>query len=143
MIYRNASRHARAATRPGTLVAAIGAIAVALGTLLAQEPRSADFFKDTFDAMLRADPEFATSTGHHEFDDRWTDWSKAARDSRRQFFASRLEQLKRFAPMTRRRINSRRGCSNTTSPREWRRGISTPTCCASASWTASTIASTR
>ena len=93
MIHSNASGHARAATRPGALVAAIGAIAVSLGTLLAQGPTSADFFKDTFDAMLRANPEFATGTGHHEFDDRWTDWSKAARDSRRQFFASRLEQL--------------------------------------------------
>ena len=93
MIHRNASRHARAATRPGTLVAAAGAVAISLGTLLAQGPTSADFFKDTFDAMLRANPEFATSTGHHEFDDRWTDWSKAARDSRRQFFASRLAQL--------------------------------------------------
>ena len=93
MFHSNASGHARAATRPGALVAAVGAIAVSLGTLLAQGPTSADFFKDTFDAMLRADPEFATGTGHHEFDDRWTDWSKAARDSRRQFFASRLEQL--------------------------------------------------
>jgi uncharacterized protein (DUF885 family) len=93
MIHRKASRHARAATRRVSLAAAMGTIAVALGTVLAQGPTSADFFKDTFDAMLRANPEFATSTGHHEFDDRWTDWSKAARDSRRQFFASRLAQL--------------------------------------------------
>jgi uncharacterized protein (DUF885 family) len=93
MIHSTASRHSRAARLPGTLVAAIGAIAVSLGTLMAQGPTAADFFKDTFDAIRRANPEFATSTGDHEFDDRWTDWSKEGRDSRRQFFASRLAQL--------------------------------------------------
>ena len=60
---------------------------------MVQGTTSADFFKDTFDEMLRADPAFATATGHHEFNDCWTDWSKAARDSRRQFFATRLAQL--------------------------------------------------
>ena len=43
--------------------------------------------------MLRNDPEYATSTGHHEYDDRWTDWSKAARDQRRQFFEQRLAAM--------------------------------------------------
>ena len=52
-----------------------------------------DFFKETFDQMLRQDPEYATFTGHHEADDRWTDWSKAARDQRRQFLQQRLTQL--------------------------------------------------
>jgi uncharacterized protein (DUF885 family) len=61
--------------------------------LLAQGPTAAGFFKDTFDEMLRANPEFATGAGHHEFNDRWTDWSKAARESRRQFFTGRLAQL--------------------------------------------------
>jgi uncharacterized protein (DUF885 family) len=51
------------------------------------------FFKDTFEQMLRNDPEYATAVGRHEFDDRWTDWSKAARDQRRQFFEQRLAQL--------------------------------------------------
>ena len=34
------------------------------------------FFKDTFEQMLRNDPEYATGVGRHEYDDRWTDWSK-------------------------------------------------------------------
>ena len=55
-----------------------------------------EFFKDTFEEMLRANPEQATSIGRHEYDDRWTDWSKAARDQRRQFFESRLATLTRF-----------------------------------------------
>ena len=54
---------------------------------------SPDFFKDTFNQMLRNDPEYATFTGHHESDDHWTDWSKAARDQRRQFLQQRLTQL--------------------------------------------------
>jgi uncharacterized protein (DUF885 family) len=54
---------------------------------------SSGFFKDTFDQMLRADPEYATAVGHHEYDDRWTDWSKSARDERRRFFEQRLAQL--------------------------------------------------
>ncbi len=92
-IHRIGSRHPGALTGSSTRLAAIVSIAVWFGTLLAQGPTSGDFFKDTFDAMLRANPEFATSTGHHEFDDRWSDWSKAARDSRRQFLASRLAEL--------------------------------------------------
>jgi len=54
---------------------------------------SAGFFKDTFEQMLRNDPEYATGAGRHEYDDRWTDWSKAARDQRRKFFEDRLAQL--------------------------------------------------
>jgi uncharacterized protein (DUF885 family) len=60
---------------------------------LLQAQSSASFFKDTFDQMLRDNPEFATNAGHHEYDDRWTDWSKAGRDRRRQFFSQRLTQL--------------------------------------------------
>jgi uncharacterized protein (DUF885 family) len=54
------------------------------------------FFKDTFEEMLRGNPEFATTIGRHDYDDRWTDWSKAARAQRRQFFENRLATLKRF-----------------------------------------------
>jgi uncharacterized protein (DUF885 family) len=61
------------------------------GQAAPQSPNA--FFKDTFEAMLRNDPEYATSAGRHEYDDRWTDWSKAARDQRRQFFEQRLAQL--------------------------------------------------
>ena len=51
------------------------------------------FLKDTFEQMLRDNPEYATGVGRHDYDDRWTDWSKAARDHRRQFFEQRLAQL--------------------------------------------------
>jgi uncharacterized protein (DUF885 family) len=61
--------------------------------LLAHGQSSAGFFKDTFEQMLRNDPEYATAVGRHEYDDRWTDWSKGARDERRQFFEQRLAQL--------------------------------------------------
>src|SRR6266545_6205455 len=91
-ISRNANRIATVKRRLPWLVT-LGLLAVSLGTLLAQGTTAADFFKNTFDGMLRANPEFATSTGHHEFNDRWTDWSKAARDARRQCFAARLAEL--------------------------------------------------
>ncbi len=68
--------------------------------LLAVQPASSqsanEFFKQTFEEMLRANPEQATSIGRHDYDDRWTDWSTAAREQRRQFFQSRLEMLNRF-----------------------------------------------
>jgi uncharacterized protein (DUF885 family) len=51
------------------------------------------FFKDTFEQILRNDPEYATSVGRHDYDDRWTDWSKKGRDLRRGLFEQRLAQL--------------------------------------------------
>lgn len=60
---------------------------------LAHGQSSAGFFKDAFEQMLRTDPEYATSVGRHEYDDRWTDWSRGARDERRRFFEQRLAQL--------------------------------------------------
>ncbi len=54
------------------------------------------FFKDTFEQMLRNDPQFATGVGRHEYDDRWTDYSKAARGQRRQFFEDRLKTAAAF-----------------------------------------------
>jgi hypothetical protein len=70
-------------------------IALSIGTLspLAHSQPSADFFQDTFDQMLMNDPEYATSVGHHEYDDRWTDWSENARRERRQFFEQHSKQL--------------------------------------------------
>ncbi len=75
---------------------------LALCTVLATAPlaftpvcsgQTPDFFKDTFAQMLQEDPEFAGATGHHELDDRWTDWSKAGRDRRERFFRDRLAKL--------------------------------------------------
>lgn len=63
----------------------------------AQGQTGGGFFQDTFEQMLRSDPEFATATGHHEDDDKWTDWSKAGRDRRKQFFEQRLAVLAKAA----------------------------------------------
>ncbi|MEP6715670.1 MAG: DUF885 domain-containing protein [Terriglobia bacterium] len=59
-------------------------------------PQSDQFFKDTFEQMLRDNPEFATGVGRHEYDDRWTDYSKAARDRRRQFLGRSLAKIATF-----------------------------------------------
>ena len=58
----------------------------------------ADFLRQTFEEHLRDNPEFATGVGRHEYDDRWTDWSKAGREQRRQHLQQRLEKLAAFPP---------------------------------------------
>jgi uncharacterized protein (DUF885 family) len=75
------------------------AVALALAQLaLAQSSTQSvhAFFKDTFEQMLRNDPQFATAIGRHEFDDRWTDYSQQARAKRRQFFEDRLKTAAQF-----------------------------------------------
>jgi uncharacterized protein (DUF885 family) len=66
---------------------------LALLGLTARAQAPSNFFKDTFEQMLRDDPEFATSAGRHEYDDRWTDWSKAGRDNRYRFLQQKLSAL--------------------------------------------------
>src|ERR1700722_4504405 len=51
-------------------------------------PELTKFFSTYFEDRLRDEPEFATTVGRHEYDGRWTDLSKQARDQRR----ARLEQ---------------------------------------------------
>src|SRR5437763_816842 len=58
------------------------------------------FFKNTFDEVVRNDPEFATLVGRHEYDDKWTDWSRGGREHRHQFFQERLGALNKFPPQT-------------------------------------------
>ena len=41
-------------------------------------------FQEYFEGQLRSYPESATSLGRTEYNDRWTDWSRAARDARRE-----------------------------------------------------------
>jgi uncharacterized protein (DUF885 family) len=72
------------------------AIAILLPAVVcAQSPseRLTKFFAETFEQQLRDQPEFATNAGRHEYDDRWTDWSKAARELRRTHLQERLKQL--------------------------------------------------
>ncbi len=60
----------------------------------------ADFFKQAFEEQLRDNPEFATGIGRHDYDDRWTDWSKAGRSLRRTHIEQRLKQLGTFSGAT-------------------------------------------
>src|SRR5205823_14993802 len=63
------------------------------------------FFKHTFDQMVRDSPEFATMIGNHQYDDRWTDWSKSGREHRRGFLQERLTALSKFPEQTLSREN--------------------------------------
>jgi uncharacterized protein (DUF885 family) len=63
---------------------------------LASAQSVGDFFKQAFEEQLRDNPEFATSVGRHDYDDRWTDWSKAGRAQRRAHLEQRLRQLSAF-----------------------------------------------
>ncbi|HEV3332239.1 MAG TPA: DUF885 domain-containing protein [Bryobacteraceae bacterium] len=56
-----------------------------------------DFFRQAFEERLRDEPEFATGVGHHEYDDRWNDWSKAGRDLRRNHLQQRQQRLNSFS----------------------------------------------
>src|SRR5436309_2848141 len=55
------------------------------------------FLKETFEQMLRNDPEFATTVGRHDYDNLWTDWTKAGRTQRRHFFEQRLSMVDAFS----------------------------------------------
>jgi uncharacterized protein (DUF885 family) len=56
-----------------------------------------DFFRQAFEERLRDEPEFATSIGRHEYDDRWNDWSKAGREQRRAHMQQRQQRLNGFS----------------------------------------------
>lgn len=54
------------------------------------------FFADYFEERLRDEPEFATTVGRHDYDDRWADVSKKGLEQHRAHLAARLEELKKF-----------------------------------------------
>ena len=54
------------------------------------------FFNQAFEEDLRDSPEMATGVGRHEFDDRWSDWSKTGREQRRTHLQQRLAKLRAF-----------------------------------------------
>jgi prolyl oligopeptidase len=54
------------------------------------------FFAQAFEQHLQDEPEFATGVGRHEYDDRWTDWSRTGREQRRTHLRQRLEKLRTF-----------------------------------------------
>lgn len=55
-----------------------------------------DFFKSYFEETLKDEPEYATNVGRHDYDDRWSDLSKAGRDQRLEHMRSRLADLSKF-----------------------------------------------
>jgi uncharacterized protein (DUF885 family) len=80
-----------------------GMLRMLLGLLLAipiaaqtASPGIETFFAQAFAEQLRDSPELATSTGHHEYDDRWSDWSKSGREQRRAHLQQRLQKLRSF-----------------------------------------------
>ena len=54
------------------------------------------FFAAYFEERLRDEPEFATTVGRHDYDDRWADVSREGRDARRAHLSQRLAQLDKF-----------------------------------------------
>ena len=64
----------------------------------AQSPTGSiqEFFKSYFEETLKDDPEYATGIGRHDYDDRWSDLSKAGRDLRLTHMRSRLADLEKF-----------------------------------------------
>lgn len=57
-------------------------------------------FNDYWEWRLAQEPELATRMGRHEHGDRWTDWSKAARDRRRGARQEYLRQAMLLSPGT-------------------------------------------
>ncbi len=69
------------------------------GPLAVAQTSSADltkFFSQYFEEKLRDEPEFATTVGRHEYDDRWSDLSKPGREQRRAHLQQRFDQLQKF-----------------------------------------------
>jgi len=66
--------------------------------LVAQSPvvPIQDFFKSYFEEQLKDEPENATGVGRHDYDDRWSDLSKAGRDSHLAHLRSRLAALNQY-----------------------------------------------
>lgn len=60
-------------------------------------PGLSNFFADYFEERLRDAPEFATNVGRHEYDDRWTDFSKAGRDQRRAHLEQAFATVEKFS----------------------------------------------
>lgn len=55
-----------------------------------------EFFKDYFEEKLKDDPEYATTVGRHEYDAKWTDWSKSGREQRLAHVRARLAEARKY-----------------------------------------------
>jgi len=54
------------------------------------------FFAQYFEERLHDDPEFATTVGRHDYDDRWSDLSTPGRAQRRAHLQQAFDQLQKF-----------------------------------------------
>jgi prolyl oligopeptidase len=54
------------------------------------------FFADYFEERLRDEPEFATTVGRHDYDDRWADVSKQGLERHRSHLEARVGRLQKF-----------------------------------------------
>jgi uncharacterized protein (DUF885 family) len=79
-----------------SLAAQKSASASASASVQSSTPELTKFFADYFEERLRDSPEFATNVGRHEYDDRWTDYSKEGRDRRRAHLEQALATDDRF-----------------------------------------------
>jgi uncharacterized protein (DUF885 family) len=70
---------------------------VSSASVSASSPDLTKFFSDYFEQTLRDSPEYATSIGRHEYDDRWADLSKQGRDLRRSHLEQALAQAEKFS----------------------------------------------
>jgi uncharacterized protein (DUF885 family) len=85
-------------SRVGLLWLVLSCVCVTAPTAVAQTS-SADlskFFAQYFEERLHDDPEFATTVGRHDYDDRWSDLSKQGRAQRRAHLQGAFDQLQKF-----------------------------------------------
>ena len=78
-------------------VVMLAASMVPQGWAQPSSPELAKFFTQYFEERLKDEPEFATTIGRHEYDDRWSDLSKAGRDQRRAHLQSRYEAAQKWS----------------------------------------------
>ncbi|HLX82908.1 MAG TPA: DUF885 domain-containing protein [Terriglobales bacterium] len=79
------------------LASSISTLSVAQTSQPSGSPELAKFFAAYFEGRLRDEPEFATNVGRHEYDDRWTDLSKAGLGQRRAHLEQALASAEKFS----------------------------------------------
>src|SRR5262249_15265739 len=94
-------RHKRGPIMKKAFVSAVFLALVSLLAALESKSQSSsipiqDFFKSYFEEALQDDPEYATTVGRHDYDDRWSDLSRAGRERRLSHMRSRLAELAKY-----------------------------------------------
>ena len=79
------------------LVAVCGMIPTVSAAQSSSSTEVSKFFADYFEERLRDEPEFATTVGRHEYDDRWSDLSKPGRERYRAHLRQRFDDLQKFS----------------------------------------------